>query len=56
MDESKLDGVRKMSDTEFEFHNARCFKIHVPQVGAAQAIYYDVAALNECCKYIKKWY
>ena len=54
MDESKLDGVRKISDTEFEFHNARCFKIHVPQVGAAQAIYYDVAALNECCKYIEK--
>ena len=54
MDETKLDGVRKLSDTEFEFHNAHCFKIHIPQIGAAQAIYYDVVALRECCKYIEK--
>lgn len=54
MDESKLVGVKKISDNEFEFHNARCFKIHVPQVGAAQAIYYDVAALNKCCKIIEE--
>lgn len=39
---------------EFEYHNARCFKVKVPNIGAAQAIYYDVAALNDCCKYIKK--
>ena len=39
---------------EFEYHNARCFKIKVPNIGPAQAIYYDVAALNDCCKYIKK--
>ena len=37
---------------EFEYHNARCFQIKVPNIGAAQAIYYDVAALNACCKYI----
>ena len=54
MDESKLDGVKKLSENEFEFHNARCFKIHIPQIGPAQAIYYDVAALNECIKYIKE--
>ena len=53
MDETKEQGVVKISDNEFEFHNAHCFKIHVPQIGAAQAIYYDVAALNACCKYIK---
>ena len=35
----------KFQNNEFEFHNAHCFKIHVPQIGAAQAIYYDVAAL-----------
>ena len=46
MDETKEQGVVKISDNEFEFHNAHCFKIHVPQIGAAQAIYYDVAALN----------
>lgn len=54
MDESKLDGVTKITDKEFVFNNARCFKIHIPQIGPAQAIYYDVAALIECCKYIKK--
>jgi rhamnosyltransferase len=53
MDETKLNGVTKITDTEFYYHNARCFKIHVPSIGAAQAIYYDVKALNECCKYIK---
>lgn len=45
MDESKFDGVTKINDHEFEFHNAHCFKIDVPQIGPAQAIYYDVAAL-----------
>lgn len=54
MDEKKLDGAIKLSEKEFEFHNARCFKIHVPQIGAAQAIYYDLAALLACCNYIKK--
>lgn len=53
MDESRLDGATKISDTEFEYHNAHCFKIHVPNIGAAGAIYYDVAALKYCCKYIK---
>lgn len=37
---------------EFVYHNARCFQIKVPNIGPAQAIYYDVAALNACCKYI----
>ena len=36
-----------------EYHNARCFTVKVPNIGPAQAIYYDVAALNACCKYIK---
>lgn len=39
---------------EFEYHNARCFKVKVPDIGAAQAIYYDVAALLDCCAYIEK--
>ena len=54
MDESKFDGVTKINDHEFEFHNAHCFKIDVPQIGPAQAIYYDVAALKACCEHIKK--
>lgn len=39
---------------EEEYHNARCFHVKVPDIGPAQAIYYDVAALNNCCKYIKE--
>ncbi|WP_294143733.1 beta 1-4 rhamnosyltransferase Cps2T [uncultured Clostridium sp.] len=39
---------------EYEYHNARCFKIAVPDIGAAQAIYYDVAALKSICAYIKQ--
>lgn len=39
---------------EFEYHNAHCFEINVPNIGPAQAIYYDVMALEYCCMYIKK--
>lgn len=39
---------------EFEYHNARCFKVRVPNIGAAQAIYYDVEAINQSIKYIKQ--
>lgn len=54
MDENQLEGVTKINNCEFEFHNAHCFKINVPQIGAAQAIYYDVVALKICCEYIEK--
>ena len=54
MDETKVDGVTRINDHKFEFHNAHCFKIDIPQIGPAQAIYYDVAALKACCKYIKE--
>lgn len=39
---------------EFKYHKARCFKIKVPNIGAAQAIYYDLVALKNCCDYIKR--
>lgn len=39
---------------DFEYHNAHCFCIKVPKIGSAQAIYYDIAALQWCCKYILK--
>ena len=54
MDETKVDGATRINDHEFEFHNAHCFKIDIPQIGPAQAIYYDVVALKTCCKYIKE--
>lgn len=45
----------KAEDTKtFEYHNADCFDVKVPDIGPAQAIYYDVAALNYCVKYIKQ--
>lgn len=60
MDETKVEGVTDIikgkdgKTIEFTFHNARCFKIKIPKIGPAQAIYYDVKALIECCKYIKE--
>lgn len=54
MDETDLSGVTRINDHEFEFHNAHCFKIAVPQIGPAQAVYYDVAALKKCCEHIEK--
>lgn len=52
--ESKLQGAKTISDTEFIYHNARCYKIQIPNIGPAQAIYYDVKALQEACAYIQK--
>lgn len=54
-DETKAEGVVKQSDKEFTYHNARVFKIRIPEkLGAAQAIYYDCKALSESVKYIKQ--
>lgn len=39
---------------EFEYQSAHCFQINVPNIGAVQAIYYDVAALNYCIRHIEK--
>lgn len=39
---------------EFVYHNAHSFQIRVPNIGPAQAIYYDVAALKYCLEHIKK--
>ena len=42
------------TEGEFEYHNARCFKVKVPNIGAAAAILYDVYAIRQCIAYIKK--
>lgn len=39
---------------EFEKNGARCFNVKVPNIGPAQAIYYDIKALSMSCKYIRK--
>lgn len=54
IDEKKLTDIKRNSDNEFTYHNAICFKINIPNIGPAQAIYYDVAALKKSCEYIKK--
>lgn len=48
--------VACMSESEGEFkHNgARCFNVKVPNIGAAKAVYYDIAALKKCIKYIRE--
>jgi len=45
---------KSTEEGEYEYHNARCFKIRVPDIGPSQAIYYDVKALKQCLKYIKE--
>ena len=55
MDPYRTKGAEIISDYEFIYHNAHCFRVRIPQkLGAAQAIYYDVLALKECCNIIKK--
>ncbi|MCV3327718.1 DUF1972 domain-containing protein [Pediococcus ethanolidurans] len=39
--------------SHFIHNNADCFNVFVPNIGSAQAIYYDVAALNYSIKYAK---
>ena len=34
MDETKVDGIKRISDMEFIYHNARCFKIHIETVSS----------------------
>jgi len=41
-------------NNEFEYNNARCFNIKVPNIGAAKAEYYDLATLEKVIKYIKE--
>ena len=38
----------------FEYNSARCFNVKVPEIGPAKAVYYDIASLKECIKYIRK--
>ncbi len=54
MDVSKLTGATVVNEKEFNYCDARCFLIHVPKrIGSAQAIFYDIKALKECCRYIE---
>ena len=52
-DESKLDGVESLSESDYMYHGAHCFKVKVPNIGNAQAIVYDIKSLEYVCKHIK---
>ena len=54
MDIDKLPGAKKISEKSFEYKGADCFLVNVPEVGAAQAIFYDVKAIKECIRKIKE--
>lgn len=54
VDETKLKGAVSLSPTEFEYYGAHCIKLHVPNLGAATAIWYDTAAVSFCLKYCRE--
>lgn len=55
MDIEKTEGAVRTGSKTFTYHNADCFQINIPErLGSAQAVYYDVQALKECCRYIKE--
>ena len=55
MDPYKTEGAEIIDEHRFIYHNADCFRIQVPEkLGPAQAIYYDVVALKECCRIIRE--
>lgn len=39
--------------SRFEYNGAKCFNVKVPDMGAARAIYYDIAALSRCISYCR---
>ena len=46
--------ARLSNDTvRYEYNGAKCFSIKVPNIGAARAVYYDLAALKYCIDYCK---
>lgn len=43
MDPYETESVTIITEKEFTYHNAYCFRIKVPEkLGPAQAIYYDM--------------
>ena len=51
----ELSEAHKTGKNEFEYCNAQCFLIKVPEkIGAAKAIYYDLSALKWVCKNIEE--
>lgn len=52
---SELPGAKMINSSEFEYCNAHCFLLDIPEkLGAAQAIYYDITAWKWCCEHIAR--
>ena len=52
---AKVPDGAKLKDGGYDYHNADCFEIEIPEwMGSAQAIYYDCAALKKSIEIIKK--
>lgn len=53
MDVTKLIGASEIINQRFIYNNADCFLVTVPdKIGPAQALIYDIRALQECSKHI----
>ncbi|MFJ7747977.1 beta 1-4 rhamnosyltransferase Cps2T [Peribacillus sp. NPDC097295] len=46
--------LSKENDEEYQYNNARCFNVKVPNVGPATAVIYDIYSLRRVYEYIKK--
>lgn len=55
MDLEQLTGVERINEREFSYCNAHGHMITVPEkLGSAQAIYYDIKAMQWACSHIEK--
>lgn len=56
-DENILYHVARMAEDElrYEYHRSVVFDIHVPSLGSAKAVYYDIVALHRSIAYCKKY-
>jgi rhamnosyltransferase len=45
--------TKKNEKSSFTYNNAFCFNVYVPNIGPAQAIYYDVASLKWAINYVQ---
>lgn len=44
----------QQKNKRFRHNGADCFNVYVPQIGAAQAIYYDIVSFKKCLRYVKE--
>lgn len=55
MNLAKLPGAESINENEFSYCNAHGFMIDIPEkIGAAQALYYDIKALEWVCNHIER--